>query len=202
MWDQSRNALEFFANVPFWRMSNDNSLVTDNNWCLQDGYAFFVVYLPNGGTTSIDLSDVDAGSSFVVQWFDPVVGGNLQNGSVTTVSAGSSVPLGDAPYSPDQDWVVLLTCDTCANTPAPTAGPTGVPVTIAPVATPTPVVVATSTPAAVSQTTPTPPTPSPADSGTDDRSVVIDTSVATTKSSSDGCTTILLSLMILVAVLG
>ena len=147
MWDQSQNALEFFANVPFWRMVNANSLVmddnwfnwfdwfnwfaTDDNWCLYDAQqsSFFVIYLRNGGTTSFDLSAVQAASTVKVQWFDPVAGGNLQNGSVTSISGASRVSIGEAPYNQDQDWAVLLTCENCVTTTTTTAPPVSDPVT-------------------------------------------------------------------------
>ena len=155
MWDQSRYALNFFQThqVPFWTMTNANQLVSVRSsrngknstaaaWCLRNrdaaSQSFFVIYLPNGGgsTVDLDLTDVDVGASYSVLWYDPVVGGNLQNGSVTTVKSwsralqgsvgsvtGNAVKtLGDAPYaSAGGDWVILLRCEGDCQTAATSA---------------------------------------------------------------------------------
>lgn len=113
MWDQSRHALEFFATVPFWKMMNANGRVTNDNWCLldRDSGTVIVVYLKNGGTTDIDLTSISG--SFSVQWYDPRLGGDLQNGSVTSVFGGKVSAIGDAPHSLNQDWAVVLECTIC-----------------------------------------------------------------------------------------
>lgn len=108
-WDYTRYALEFFENneIPFWQMQNDDSIST-----AADDFGFFraddtyVVYLKNGGTTSLDLTGTSG--TFEVQWFDPRNGGALQLGSVGTVEGGAVVPLGDAPNSPTEDWAILV----------------------------------------------------------------------------------------------
>ena len=66
----------------------------------------YVVYLKNGGTTSLNL--IGVAGTFDVRWFDPRNGGALQNGSVTQVSGGSTVSLGNAPASATGDWVILI----------------------------------------------------------------------------------------------
>lgn len=109
MWTQSRYALDFFEKyVPFWRMTSQDSLISSsgNAWCLgSNSEDAFVVYLKNGGTIDIDLP---AASTFTVQWFDPRNGGNLQVGSVASISGGTSTSVGNAPYDTSQDWAVLL----------------------------------------------------------------------------------------------
>ncbi len=108
-WDYPRHALDFFnANeIPFWQMTNDNGISSATN-----DYGFvktddtYVVYLKNGGTTNLNLSN--ATGTFEVKWFDPRNGGNLQEGSVSLVDGGSSVWLGSAPNSPTQDWAILV----------------------------------------------------------------------------------------------
>ncbi|MFY0599422.1 MAG: Ig-like domain-containing protein [Cyclobacteriaceae bacterium] len=107
-WTYVSHALEFFrAHVPFYDMKSNNDLVADNAWCLAQGGEVYLVYLPGGGSTSIDLTG--AGAVFNVQWFDPTSGGDLQDGSVTLVAGTGSVDLGSAPSNSDQDWAVLLT---------------------------------------------------------------------------------------------
>lgn len=113
MWTQSRYALEFFSkfNVPFQEMENRNDLIAEPNWCLAErgsDPSVFVVYIPTGGTGSLDLSGSPE-SSLSVQWYDPRNGGNLQVGSVSEVAAASDQSLGTAPDSLEDDWVVLVT---------------------------------------------------------------------------------------------
>lgn len=108
-WDYTRYALEFFEDneIPFWQMQNDNSIST-----AADDYGFFktgesyVVYLKNGGTTNLDLSNV--GGTYDVRWFDPRNGGALQIGTVSEVSGGASRNLGTAPNNTNQDWAILV----------------------------------------------------------------------------------------------
>ena len=108
-WDYTRYALEFFNDneIPFWQMQNDNSISTAS-----DDYGFYksddtyVVYLKDGGTTSLDLTA--ASGTFEVKWFDPRNGGSLQNGTVGIVEGGDFVSLGDAPNSTTEDWAILV----------------------------------------------------------------------------------------------
>lgn len=91
-------------------MSNDNSRISNDNWLLMDPSGeTIVVYLRNGGTADVDLSAIGSpGLQVSVQWYDPRTGGPMQNTSVTTLDYGSSQSLGTAPYSPNEDWVILL----------------------------------------------------------------------------------------------
>ncbi|MEM7790792.1 MAG: putative Ig domain-containing protein, partial [Verrucomicrobiota bacterium] len=86
----------------------DDSLVTgNNNWCLAHVNNTYVVYLRDGGTTTLDLSN--ANGTFDVQWFDPDGNNtNLQNGSVTSVTGGGVVSLGNAPSARNSDWAILV----------------------------------------------------------------------------------------------
>ncbi|MEQ8209800.1 MAG: DUF5060 domain-containing protein [Lacipirellulaceae bacterium] len=108
-WDYTRYSLDFFYDneIPFWRMQNDNSISTaSNDYGFYEPGEVYVAYLKNGGTTNIDLAG--ASGQFEVKWFDPRNGGDLQNGSVTTVAGGTSQNVGQAPDTTGQDWVVLV----------------------------------------------------------------------------------------------
>lgn len=110
MWTLSKHALDFFYNfdVPFWSMANADSLVSDGNHCLVQGNGdVLVVYLPDGGTDSIDLpGNVD--EVYLIKWYDPLLGGSLQTGTISRIAVGPGQLFGTAPGNPDQDWVVLL----------------------------------------------------------------------------------------------
>ena len=112
-WDYCRIALEFFDNheIPFQEMKNANTLI-GNAKNSNDKYAFakdgelYLVYLPDGGTSTLDLSD--ASGRFDVRWFNTREGGRLERGSVRSVRGGGLVDLGEAPGDKDQDWLVVI----------------------------------------------------------------------------------------------
>jgi len=104
MWDLTRYALEFFHNyLPFYQMSPDDSLVS-KGWCLAKTGQVYAVYLPEGGTTNLNL----VAGSYTVQWYNPRAGGELQKGSVTNVTGPGTVSLGKAPKDNNKDWVILV----------------------------------------------------------------------------------------------
>ncbi len=103
MWDLTRYALEFFNNyLPFNQMSPDDSLVSVG-WCLAKPGEIYAVYLPDGGTTNLNL----AVGSYTVQWYNPRTGGKLQKGSVTKVIGPGAVSLGNPPKDGEKDWTIL-----------------------------------------------------------------------------------------------
>ena len=112
-WDYCRIAINFFHDqkIPFWEMENADELVGNNDhgtskYCLAKHNDTYLVYLPNGSQTTLDLSKADG--EYSVQWFNPRSGGELQVGSETSVTGGQSVDLGVAPNDADEDWVVLV----------------------------------------------------------------------------------------------
>ena len=66
----------------------------------------YAVYLPGGGSTTLDLSQ--ATGRFEVKWYDPRAGGELQDGSVRTIDGGGIRSLGKAPSDTSSDWAVLV----------------------------------------------------------------------------------------------
>jgi len=112
-WDYCRIALNFFRDekIPFQEMANADALVgnekNDNSqYCLAKAGEIYLVYLPKGGTTELDLGGVEGGCS--VAWFDPRAGGALQDGSVKLVKGGAKVVLGEAPGDPGEDWLIVV----------------------------------------------------------------------------------------------
>ncbi|WP_299223604.1 Ig-like domain-containing protein [uncultured Aquimarina sp.] len=120
-WDYGRHAIRFFdiADLPLTQMRNNNSLSSNNNdYCYAKQGEAYVVYLKNGGSTSLNLNGQSG--QFTVKWYDPRNGGNLRNGSVTSVNGGGNRSLGNAPSNGSQDWVILITkngTDPTENTP-------------------------------------------------------------------------------------
>ncbi len=108
-WDYCRYALEFFYNnkIPFHQMVNDNSKSSSaNSYTFYKQGESYVVYLKNGGTTTLDLTGTSG--PFLVRWYDPRNGGALKNGSVTQVNGGGKIALGNAPSNPGMDWVISV----------------------------------------------------------------------------------------------
>jgi len=111
MWRQTKIALDFFyAYVPFWDMRAANDLVAgDDDYVFVQANEVYLVYLRDGGSAQLDLRAADG--EFSVHWFDPRNGGDLQSNGVESVTAGSTVDLGEPPQDEDQDWVVLVRRD-------------------------------------------------------------------------------------------
>jgi hypothetical protein len=101
----------FVANVDVDRMGPDDVLVLSGTaLALAERGRQYVVYLPTGGSVTLDLSHTTG--SFQARWFDPSTG-VFQ--SPITVSAGASLAM-TAPAS--DDWTLYLR-RTCAAPQAP-----------------------------------------------------------------------------------
>ena len=74
-------------------------------WFVKAG-VIYVIYSQSASNLELDLSETNG--TFKVQWYNPVVGGDLRTGEVSTVKGGSKVRLG-APPDNGNEWVVLLT---------------------------------------------------------------------------------------------
>ena len=112
-WDYCRIALDFFREnkIPFWEMQCADELVgnlqNDNSkYCLAQPGKGYVVYLPNGGSTELDLGTNS--NAFRVHWFNPRAGGPLQSGSVREVKGPGKITLGRPPTDAGEDWAVLV----------------------------------------------------------------------------------------------
>ena len=104
IWESMQHARRLFYDigVPFTEMENQDEIV-DQGYCLAKAYDTYVIYMPNGGSPNIDLL-----GEYSVQWYDPRNGGNLQDGSITSVMGGEDITLGNPPNNEDLDWVILL----------------------------------------------------------------------------------------------
>ncbi|HAS41564.1 MAG TPA: hypothetical protein DCS93_13875 [Microscillaceae bacterium] len=123
-WQDAKHALDFFnahllktdpnptiagvaGAVPYLlSMQGDNSLTNNSNdYVFAKAGEVYVIYLPNGGTTDLNLSGNSG--TFQVQWYDPRNGGALQNG--LSIAGGASVNIGSPPNETTKDWVALIT---------------------------------------------------------------------------------------------
>jgi Domain of unknown function (DUF5060)/Putative collagen-binding domain of a collagenase len=107
LWDQTRYALEFMAQIPFTEMRHNDGLTKNpNDYCFADPGRVYAIYLPSGGTAEVDLGSTPG--EFSVQWYNPRTGGALQSGAVTMIESPGWKPIGNPPSEPDRDWVVLV----------------------------------------------------------------------------------------------
>ncbi len=112
-WDYCRIAIQFFHQnqIPFWEMTSADELIgnpenTPSKFCLAKLDEIYLVYLPNGGSTQIDLQK--ASGKFSIQWFNPRKGGKLRSGSKASLSGGTTSDIGQAPEATDQDWLAVI----------------------------------------------------------------------------------------------
>jgi hypothetical protein len=91
---------DFFTAIPYWRMQPFDG-VTGDAVSLAEVGATYVVYLPHGGATTLDLTAVPG--TYAARWFNPR---NGEYGDRFVVWGGGKQKM-EAPDS--KDWVVHLT---------------------------------------------------------------------------------------------
>lgn len=107
IFEQSAIAKYFFEKIDFTKMSNSDELITlGNNYCFSDRENTFVIYLKDGGSTSLNLENVTG--SFNIKWYNPRTSCEFLTGGVKTANGGKNVNLGFAPHDKFEDWVVLI----------------------------------------------------------------------------------------------
>lgn len=109
-WDYCRIALDFFRDekIPFAEMKSANALIgnaKDNNdkYCFAKPGELYLVYLPHGGTTELDLAGAEG--MFRVKWFNPREGGAPKAQGEATLDGGNKGAL-TAPSS--EDWLAVV----------------------------------------------------------------------------------------------
>ena len=108
-------------NVPYSSMEPTDGLVSGvTGYCLAKTGRIYLVYLPAGGTASLNLTG--ATGVFDVSWFDPRNGGGLQTGSVARITGGTVVSLGNPPNNTGSDWTALVRIRDAANLTAVAVG--------------------------------------------------------------------------------
>jgi hypothetical protein len=89
---------DFFTLLPFWRMQPFAD-VTGDAVALADPGHVYVVYLPHGGATTIDLSPAERALS--ARWFNPRTGEYTQTLHLTKARHDFSAP-------DRNDWALLV----------------------------------------------------------------------------------------------
>ena len=109
MWELTNYALEFFRNyLPFWEMTHNDKLASNRNaYVLAKVGEVYAVYLKKGHSTNLQIPE----GKYTVQWYNPRQGGQLQQGSVTSISGAGAKSIGGPPKDKNQDWAVLVRRD-------------------------------------------------------------------------------------------
>jgi len=108
-WDQARVCLEFFHNnpLPLNVMNCKDSLISgDGNYCLADEGNVYVALLKEGGEQVLDFGTHKG--SYQIRWYHTKVGGELREGSVSSIVGEGKNSLGLPPSETDRDWIVLV----------------------------------------------------------------------------------------------
>ncbi|MEM8487453.1 MAG: DUF5060 domain-containing protein [Bacteroidota bacterium] len=111
LWELTDYALTFFnANLPYWEMQPMHNIVSATDaYCLGKRGEVYAIYLADAAEHTIDLRAAEGG--FSLQWYNPLTGGELREGTVTTIQGGAMRSLGSPPpgsYPSNQDWVILV----------------------------------------------------------------------------------------------
>ena len=108
MWDLTRYAVEFFQKyLPFVQMKHADEITSAiNDYCFAKRGDIYAIYLPNGGTTELDLGENM--NTFSIKWYNPREGGKLLDGSIESISGPGSHIIGLPPSGRNKDWVALI----------------------------------------------------------------------------------------------
>jgi Domain of unknown function (DUF5060)/Putative collagen-binding domain of a collagenase len=107
-WKYGKYAIDFFAKskAPIWDMEVDKTLLDSKDYMLAKPGKYYIIYLPTGGTATVDVGTQNV--KLIVKWYNPRFGGELIDGSVTTISGTGKQNIGIAPSTPNDDWLVYI----------------------------------------------------------------------------------------------
>lgn len=107
MWEQSAYAKDLFSQITFSEMQSSDYLISKGeNQCFSKPGLTYLIYLKYGGTTSLDLRNVEG--EYSIEWFNPRQGGKKIKGTKERISSGERENIGFAPEDKFKDWVVLI----------------------------------------------------------------------------------------------
>jgi hypothetical protein len=87
-------------------MEVDKTLLDSKDYMLAKPGKYYIIYLPNGGTSYIDVGVQNV--KLDVKWYNPRTGGELVAGSIGTISGNGRQNIGTAPSTVNDDWVVFI----------------------------------------------------------------------------------------------
>ncbi len=106
-WKQSSIATQFVNQFPLEEMICQDELVNIKGaYCLAKTGEIYLVYLP-AGTKNAGLR-LESEKSLSVKWFNPREGGEMQDGSITSLKGKGFQSLGEPLVDIEKDWVVVI----------------------------------------------------------------------------------------------
>lgn len=99
-----KHMVDFFTSFDWWKTNPHDELVTNGAYCLADPGKTYVVYLPNGGETTVQLQQGD----YKAYLLDPLTGMKIDLPDVSGTSWTSPAPPEQNGYPNTHDWAILL----------------------------------------------------------------------------------------------
>jgi len=112
LWEITDHALDFFQeHLPYSEMWPAHNLISSKDaYCFKKSGEVYAIYIPDSKSYTLDLNGI--AGEFDLKWYDPLKGGELQKGSISTLNGGGKEALGMPPLDNDdtdtKDWVALL----------------------------------------------------------------------------------------------
>ena len=107
-WEISNNAFSFFRDhLPYWQMRNHDEFLSNKSaYCLAKKDEIYVVYLPKGEETDLQIGD----GAFTIAFYDPIKGGMLldRQNEGWKITKPNSVALSAYNGQTDRDWVIII----------------------------------------------------------------------------------------------
>ena len=113
MWAQTKVAIDFFEQqLPYWEMQPEDALTeAKDDYCFAQVGSVYAIYLPPSGEERMPAKLKLPSGSFSVSWYNPRLGGALQDGTVTELTPTSESDyhsIGLPPAETGLDWVALV----------------------------------------------------------------------------------------------
>ena len=118
LWEQTKYALDFFNDyLPFYDMQSADGL-TDNkeDFVFAKNDEIYSIYLAEVKETKINL--FGSKNTFMVKWYNPRLGGKLENGTIRTLKGGALNTFIGFPPNKEKDWVALIKVSKKNNKPS------------------------------------------------------------------------------------
>jgi hypothetical protein len=107
-WTISNNARSFFVDhLPFWEMRNHDELLSNQKaFCFAKKDEIYVVYLPKGETTDLEIGE----GAFTIGFYDPKEGGKIydKQNEGWEITKPNSVSLSAYNGQKNKDWVIVI----------------------------------------------------------------------------------------------
>ena len=108
LWEQTNHAIKFFKNhLPYWEMSPADEITgAPDDYVFAKEGELYAIYLPRGNAAQINISGIN--KDLKIYWYDPRNGGDLIEGTESSIDGGKIIDIGMPPDNHDKDWVVLI----------------------------------------------------------------------------------------------